>query len=135
MIVGALLPSPSCGRVLALFLCCSDCGLVFFVGGFVLFGLLPVPIFIGEVLSVFFFSFVVGCMGCCPPFAFWGRCCPFFLFPWALGSCILWLWRFCLLEINSYLSKKKNIIGSGFSRNFGTTPNFNEIFVLFYFNF
>ena len=29
---------------------------LYFFGGFLLFGLLPVPIFIGEVLPVFFFA-------------------------------------------------------------------------------
>ena len=36
-----------------LFLFARIVGLCFFFGGFVLFGLLPVHIFIGEVLSVF----------------------------------------------------------------------------------
>ena len=43
---------------------------LFYFGGFVLFGLSPVPIFIGEVLSVFFFSWL------------WLR---------SSFSCILWL--------------------------------------------
>ena len=58
-----------------LFLFCPSCGL----GGFELFGLLPVPIFIGEVLSVFFFAW---------------------LWLWASISCILWL-GVALLVINS----------------------------------
>ena len=55
MFVEALLPSPDCGRFLVLVFLARVVDLCYF-GGFVLFGLLPVPIFIGEVLSVFFFS-------------------------------------------------------------------------------
>ena len=69
MIVEALLPSPDCGRFLVLVFLARVVGLCFF-GGYVLFGLLPVPIFIGEVLSVFFFSWL------------WLR---------SSFSCILWL--------------------------------------------
>ena len=79
MIVGALVPA----RVVGGFL--GSCVVSFlpglwafvFVGGFVLFGLLPVPIFIGEVLSVFSLP------GC-----------------WASVLCILWF-GIAPLEINS----------------------------------
>ena len=54
MIVEALLPSPDCGRFLVLVFLARSVGLCYF-GGFVLFGLLLVPIFIGEELSVFSF--------------------------------------------------------------------------------
>ena len=60
------------------------CGLCGLVGG-LLCWLLPGPTFIGEVLSVFFI---------------------FLELVRALGPCILWLGS-ALLEINSYLSKKK----------------------------
>ena len=52
MIVVGLLPCPACGRFIVLFLFARIVGLCLF-GGLVLFGLLPVPIFIGEVLSDF----------------------------------------------------------------------------------
>ena len=52
MIVEDLLPCPGYGRS---FLFARIVGLCFF-GGFVLFGLMPVPIFIREVLPVFFFA-------------------------------------------------------------------------------
>ena len=95
MILGALLPSLGCGRVLALFLCARIVGW-FFVGGLVLFGLLPVPIFIGEVLSVLFSLLLLAVWAVSPPCFLGEMLSVFFLFPWALGSCILWLWRFCL---------------------------------------
>ena len=50
------MPSPGYGRFIMLVLFARIVGLCFF-GGFMLFGLLPVPIFIGEVLPVFFFFF------------------------------------------------------------------------------
>ena len=52
MIVVGLLPCPACGRFIVLFLFARIVGLCLF-GGLVLLGLLPVPIFIGEVLSDF----------------------------------------------------------------------------------
>ena len=67
-----LLPCLGCGRFLVLFLLARNVGLCFF-GGFALFGLLPVPIFIGEVLSVFFLFLVVA-SGLSPWYSLVGRC-------------------------------------------------------------
>ena len=55
MIVEVLLPCPGCGRFIVLVLFARIVGLCFY-GGFMLFGLLPVPIFIEEVLPIFFFA-------------------------------------------------------------------------------
>ena len=72
MFVEALLPSPDCGRFLVLVFLARVVGLCYF-GGFVLYGLLPVPIFIGEVLSIFLFLvvasvlfFLYSLVGRCP---------------------------------------------------------------------
>ena len=83
MIVGAVLPSPGCGRVLALFLCARIVGW-FFVGGFVLFGLLLVPIFIGEVLFVLF-SLLLLAVWVVAPLCFLGEVLSVFSIPLGLG--------------------------------------------------
>ena len=50
-----------------------------------LFGLLPVPIFIGEVLSVFFFLFCCWLYGLLPPLCFLGEVLSVFSVPLGLG--------------------------------------------------
>ena len=106
MIVGALLPSPGCGRVLALFLCARIVGWFFVVGSFVLFGLLPVPIFIGEVLSVLFSFLFLAVWAVAPP-CFLGEVLSVFSIPLGLGLVYSLVVSFFPLVINSYLSKKK----------------------------
>ena len=53
------------------------------------------------------FSFVVGCMGCCPLCFLGVVLSVFFSVPLGLGLVFSLAVAFCLLEINSYLSKKK----------------------------
>ena len=79
-----LLLCPGCGRFLGMYVFARSVGCVVLLV-VLLCWLLPGPTFIGEVLSVFFI---------------------FLELVQALGPCILWLGS-ALLEINSYLSKKK----------------------------
>ena len=115
MIVVGLLPCPACGRFIVLFLFAWIVGLCLF-GGLVLFGLLPVPIFIGEVLSDFSLP---GCgFGPRPLYSLVGLC-PF-------GNKFLFIQKKKKVLRQEFSSELGKMSFHGNRRNFLGTQNFDS---------